>query len=364
MGYFRGIVFIASLAAAPAAAYEVDNFTGRDMALPDSLTKLNIRTNRLLDEAVASANAAGPCTDPATATGASMPAIYEHVRNHLDSNPVATIEQWAAEHLPAANRFAPDFDGSIYADMSITDGFVLRMAELEPSIRLNGQYVGVDKLGHFMAQGYEYFERVWRSGRVGDALSYGRGLEDGMYGMETTGVRSYGDLAANFGGMTFYRDLLYGARPILVCDGGRWRRERPFDWADYVNAGWDEATNCSEFNSGLRAAVNRGLAARRISCPVAPVDCRPLAALPCGTSYISPVCQAQWISSFASSACPTDLPGLPSRTGAPVAPPPVSGAPLGPPGQACPPGSPPATGSAGPATLQESLESITGEMAP
>ena len=152
-----------------------------------------------------------------------------------------------------------------------------------------------------------------------------------MYGMETTGVRSFGDLAANFGGMGFYRDLLYGPNPFLRCIGGRYSRVRAFDWADYVNSAWDEAINCSEFGPGLRSTVTRNLATRGVTCPVAVTECEGLAALPCSSHYVSPACQRRWISSEPGGVCEPALADLPVRA-------PVSRTPATSPSPPCPPG--------------------------
>ncbi|MCC7441605.1 MAG: hypothetical protein IT285_08230 [Bdellovibrionales bacterium] len=335
-----GALLALQLGAPSAHAYEVDNITGRSRPLPDSRGLLNAETNRRLEAAVAAANAAGtPCVIPA-ATGGMPPPIFTYVRNQLNSNPVAEIESWAEDHLPSANQISTDLSASIYNGISVTDAPVLRFAGLEATINLGGQRIGIDKLGHFMAQGFEYFELVWAGGRVRDALDHGRSLEDGMYGMATTSVRSFGDLGANFSGMNFYRDLLYGASPILGCDGGRWRRLRDFDWGSYVNASWDEGVNCSEFSPAVATVVNGNLARMGVSCPASASSCAALASRACSADYVSPACRAHFPSGVTGGGCAAGLAHLPSPAAlAPPAQGATGEAPVGAPdaGGACPP---------------------------
>src|SRR5207344_20116 len=78
-------------------------------------------------------------------------------------------------------------------------------------------------------QGLEEPEAVARSVQ----LSAGNNLflsENGLLGMLTTGIRSNGDLAANYAGFKFYRNLTEEVRignrvmaPMLVRQGPYWR---------------------------------------------------------------------------------------------------------------------------------------------
>ncbi|MFC6672641.1 hypothetical protein [Marinobacterium aestuariivivens] len=64
--------------------------------------------------------------------------------------------------------------------------------------------MGLDKLGHFFAQGWQYFElTALGGGTLEQALALGREQEQGRYGYLTTGIFSYADLAANFNGWRF-----------------------------------------------------------------------------------------------------------------------------------------------------------------
>jgi RHS repeat-associated protein len=107
---------------------------------------------------------------------------------------------------------------------------------VDPSIVLrgvNGQRiaVGTDKIGHFFAQGYEYFEKSVLEGR-GDqfAKAWGVETEKTQYGLHGTGVFSLADLSANKEGLRFYKELYND--PFLK-----------FDIGNYVTSRWNEESN-------------------------------------------------------------------------------------------------------------------------
>ena len=105
--------------------------------------------------------------------------------------------------------------------------------------------------------------------------------------MSTTGVVSYGDLMANHSGLQFWLSLTDGANPLFKCMQGQWKQVRPFDFSQYVNSGWDEAINCSEFREYTAKAVEKNQetlekksAQRgkkdRYLCPVSTGECKKL----------------------------------------------------------------------------------------
>lgn len=123
------------------------------------------------------------------------------------------IEKWAASNLPSK---AP---GDKYASATILQGpaWWVGQTAVNPSIVLEVKdgsgstkkvAMGTDKLGHFFAQGYEYYEISVLQGK-GDkaAIDYGVSTEEGKFGLGTTGVFSNADLEANKAGLQFYKDL-------------------------------------------------------------------------------------------------------------------------------------------------------------
>ena len=117
-----------------------------------------------------------------------------------------------------------------------------------PTIRLYGVDQGTDKIGHVFQQGYEYLTRYEdalaggadEASALAGAVEYGVLTEKGLYGMLLTGVYSNGDLAGNYAGFKFYRNLFHEVKigdralpPILRRDGVHWtidpdpRQHRP-----------------------------------------------------------------------------------------------------------------------------------------
>ncbi len=84
-----------------------------------------------------------------------------------------------------------------------------------PTVRLHGFYMGSDKIDHFFQQGHAYYELAMKyeaegAGEVkaiAAVVAHGVAQEHKYFGTATSGVYSNGDLAANYAGMKFYRNL-------------------------------------------------------------------------------------------------------------------------------------------------------------
>ena len=126
--------------------------------------------------------------------------------------------------------------------------------------------IGSDKFGHFLATGFEYLEAYLETlseikktqGETPDAETRAlfatllRGVlsEVTLLGGWTARVFSYADLAANYSGFIFFREIVEGHSPYLSRDQvtGQWRRgPTPFVWENFMDAGWDEGINCSHY---------------------------------------------------------------------------------------------------------------------
>jgi hypothetical protein len=297
MRFFLSFILI-FLVADPLWSYEVDNFTGRYKPLKDSQGFLDKAVNTAMKEALEkdfikandyirnrrkySATKPTPC-DPQWLRGA--------VSGALTSGWVVGKLESLATESKEIDKSEPQ-DENIYMYRSGKDkakGFVLSLMGLGPSINVNGYFIGVDKLGHFFDQGNDYYsiyrKEVPSEAAVHRALSYGASLEDDIYGKATTGVKSYGDLAANYGGFLFWSQLTEGAHPYFVCENDKWKQVREFQWGDYVTSAWDEAINCSEYTGETfqKAVATRAKEleevdaklgkSHRYKCPVSPNEC-------------------------------------------------------------------------------------------
>lgn len=272
-----------------AQAAETDNFTGRNTeiaSLRDSLPVLDEFVNEQIDRAIKQANEAGSC-DRRT--------LYKTVWESLGRNPIGRTENFA-ETSERIQSFLVTFDRGVYAGVptfrerrsspTFADLFVIT-GWLSPTIRLNGQIIGTDKLGHFFGQGWEYF----LLGNLQTALDFGHQDEAGMNGYIGSGVYSYADLSVNLKGLSFWLGLLSGQAPYVRCEQGGFVRGRTFSWAEYVSPAWDEALNCSKYVSKeMTEAVEGRLRSQGRSCPVAPSVCRELVEAPCSNYTVSPAC--------------------------------------------------------------------------
>lgn len=165
--------------------------------------------------------------------------------------------------------------------------------------------IGSDKLGHFLATGFEYLEAYTEtlaeiqaadrphSDASARALfaTLQRGIlsEVTVLGGWTARVFSYADLAANYAGFLFYQEIMEGHSPYLSQDPrtGVWRLgNHPFLWETVMNPGWDEGINCSHYYASVlgrddfqrkivKSLVELGQAAERdLVCPVSTDACR------------------------------------------------------------------------------------------
>lgn len=148
------------------------------------------------------------------------------------------------------------------------------------TIMIEGVFLGTDKLGHFVHNGYFHYEeyrRVVRGGgsreqALAAALRLGAGdnlvlSERGALGYLTSGVFSNADLASNWAGMMFFINLtedipLDGLTrsPLLRLERGRWRlRDDVTPRSDFftalVTGHYDEVLNPNLYSLGMNSGV-------------------------------------------------------------------------------------------------------------
>ena len=233
------------LAPQPCGAYETDQFTSRLNTITDSTELLDGRVNQSIADAVE--NWKGPRKDNKV-----VDAIYFDIGGiHW----VDKIERWAMKSEDV-ERLQPSRYNSIYRGHPIWATRVAALFGIGPTIKINGQLVGSDKLGHFLSQGRKFWYRYQRYQDEERAAEHSAFTERALFGQATTGVYSNADLVANFEGYRFYRSLFEdgivpGKPAILAWRDGQWVIQRAFTWADHVNAYWDEALNVNHFDSLL-----------------------------------------------------------------------------------------------------------------
>jgi hypothetical protein len=240
-----GIAAACLLVTAPGLAYETDQFSNRLQPLDDCTALLDGRVNESI--ALAVAGWRGPPDRQRV-----VDAIYHDIggRHWVDR-----IERWAMQS-EQVDRLTPDRYDSIYRGHPLWATRVAALFGVGPTIKVNGVLVGSDKLGHFISQGRKFWRRYLKYEDEARAAEHSAYTERALFGQMTTGVYSNADLVANYEGYRFFRSLFEdgvvpGKPAILDWRGDHWIVQRPFTFADHVNAYWDEALNVNHFDALL-----------------------------------------------------------------------------------------------------------------
>lgn len=243
------------LALAPGAglSYETDQFHNRLEPLEDSTAVLDARVNNAIADIAA--NWQGPHSELRF-----VEAIFHRLGGY---HWVDKIERWAMKS-DKVDRLSTPRRESIYQGHPFWATRVIGFFGVGPTIKLNGQLIGSDKLGHFFSQGRKFYLRyrtLENESRAAERSAY---TERAIFGQMTTGVYSNADLVANYEGYRFYRSLfedgvIAGKPAILAWDGSGWIVRRRFTFADHVNAYWDEALNVNHFDGLLYPHMKKRL---------------------------------------------------------------------------------------------------------
>jgi hypothetical protein len=178
-------------------------------------------------------------------------------------SPIRTQIEIAADGFGSGKTHKVPIDRSKYKDVAFGLWGLVggERGVLCHATKINNVLIGTDKLGHFFQQGHEYFDlaaRLKTKQRTSEAdadkaarlkgwmTEVGR-LGLGKYGTKwvpfnSTGVYSKADLAANWSGYRFYKDL--EADPDMT-----------FDIRRYVNPLWNEEYNPNLYADGVGQPV-------------------------------------------------------------------------------------------------------------
>ncbi len=195
----------------------------------------------------------------ARATGASVQGVINYVYNDLGKS----ITPWYAftdpnynksgielfvDSLPSTQAYPVQqrwtkYNGvhSTFLWGADTPGYT---RIISPTMNINGIYIGADKLGHFMQQGYDYYRLLVHplGGGTQGAEAWSHGTEVGSFGLGSTGIYSNADRVANTQGGRFYS----------------WLATNPttgFDIRTYVNHRWNEEINTNSYHENLMPVV-------------------------------------------------------------------------------------------------------------
>ncbi len=225
-----------------AVAKETDNITGRYKQLADSTEVLDQEMNRRLKELEQEASSDKiPCNKPR-----DLRILFHDLNGERFF--IGSLESWAEDEDKVAKRPMSAHD-SVYEGV-LDNGWIFNRLKLASTVKVNGQLIGTDKLGHFLDQGFEFYTPYRTSGYdIDTAMRSSIGSERTYSGSSSTGTISYADSVANYHGIQFYHSLAEGQHPYFTCSNGKWKQIRPFKFADYVDAAWDEGINCSLITS-------------------------------------------------------------------------------------------------------------------
>lgn len=252
-------------------AAEIDSVTPGNLSLDNSIDTINEIINQRIEEGIRKASEKDTFCDENT--------LYTELRKAIFQS---LIVSWGLKgyeldkqlrDLLIRQSYSLSLNDSIYRDINYIEGLSLNLKELSDVVNINGHLVGLDKTGHFFAQGWQYFVMTDQDKETLDqAIAWGRQKEAGLFGYTTTGIFSFADLVANLNGWRFWNKVLrkqddplkgtianFFDRPYVSCDIQiidsirnrkiirAWEYKSRFDLADYIDGAWDEGNNCNSY---------------------------------------------------------------------------------------------------------------------
>lgn len=300
-------------------AYEVDQFTDRDKVPADSTIDLNVIIREKLEKTIQNSNSEffGLFkTDCNKNNTEARRILFENLRSSFVSETDIGILEKQIMKDEDIDKRRIHVDQSVYVtaqNNNIILKGILNSYGLAPVIKVNNVQIGTDKLGHFFNEGYglylQSFSQSDENKRNYNTTIFNQALENNYYGLKTTGIKSYGDLTANYEGYQFWNRLCgkvyknstaeekkYFAEhkctkdAYIRCDvnpdtkKGTWaiNKMQTFRLEDYVSPAWDESINCNKYSKAIEKDVLSELSRRvytykgdpKNPCPAEPDKCK------------------------------------------------------------------------------------------
>lgn len=258
----------------PSWAFESDQLTPRSADLRDALGDANTQADAMLAAAVRQTNERTRCAgrddqvahvlaDEIRAVMGATTLIA--ARGELPTMAYGAYAAWL--EVGPIDRYTFISRNDLYSEVEWQQSPVLGTWGPSSTVRLGAVLVGVDKIDHFWVQGHLYYEKAGRGLDGERAIRYGTRTEWMRWGMLTTGVFSFADLAANYDGYTFYRDLLGPGSLMQRAEDGCVAQVRGFDWEEHVDWEYDEIANPPVYRKNIQERVDRYLdLSERESC--------------------------------------------------------------------------------------------------
>ncbi len=265
-------------------AAEIDSVTPRKLKLDNSRTIINTIFNQRIQEGIQKANAKQDDFGKIEKDEfCNEEVLYTELRKAIFQSFTAS---WGLKgydldkqlrRLLARQSYSLSLNDSIYRDIGYLEGFSLNIKELSDVVNVNDHLIGLDKIGHFFAEGWQYFELTqYEDYTLEQALKWGKEQESGKFGYTTTGIFSFSDLVANLNGWRFWNKILlkekdplkggianFFNRPYITCETQiiaslkhkkrvkAWEYNTQFELSDYVDGTWDEGNNCNSYDDPI-----------------------------------------------------------------------------------------------------------------
>lgn len=286
--FFILIFFIKSQAS------EVDQFTNRSQNINDSTTIIDKIVISKFIEALEPANSknfllSNDCnsTDPIVREETRIKFIDSLKKTFLSKSPFGLLENMIEKNKKLSKDLkSVQYEESVYAK---SNNRIIKNFGLGKIIKINNVEIGSDKLGHFFDQGFSIYSSTRNI--QSDTEKFNRGvidsiaLENGEFGLDTTGVFSYADLSANYAGHKFWdkvcgiannetstedrehmnkfrckKDAYFKCENVKDEKGntkGQWiiNPKSNFTFKDYVTDAWDEGINCNLYTEDMAPKV-------------------------------------------------------------------------------------------------------------
>ena len=273
MGVMKTLLFL--LFPVIALPSEGDAFSARLHHYEDMNARLSLEVENRLNEALQKANGKDHKCDQAVALKAIEKKFLRPV--------VGIFETWASFSSEVKGHQIK-YKDSIYRDLKLKENLPVHLGKLGMAtfFKINKTLVASDKFGHFFDEGHTYFKMVHKEGKsFNEALQHGIDLENGIYGIKRSKVFSYADLVANRNGYDFWVSLFNDKdnNNYITCSEGVFKLSRKFNFAEYVDDGWDEAINCNRYDPSVEDRVNNVIAELekksgfKLACPAERFKC-------------------------------------------------------------------------------------------
>ncbi|MDD0853238.1 hypothetical protein HBN50_09020 [Halobacteriovorax sp. GB3] len=255
------LTLLSTLSSLNAYSAEIDSYTHRDkLFVFDASHFIDELFNQKIEAAVKEMNEIElQCPTNEFEAEEAFDLIHEKLASPFIGHSIA---QELEDTLPDRRKIYTSYEESIYSDTTLWQGISLKLKGILSTMKIKGNIVGVDKLGHFFVEGWGFYKRAYLEDLdqvyIDDAIDWGRFTEKTYFGMTTTGIFSHSDLIANFNGMRFWNRIFSFKEDVLAkkklpaylsCKDSNWKMAKRFTIKEYVDPAWDEGINCNLYDS-------------------------------------------------------------------------------------------------------------------